>query len=970
MAPQSSNTIRTLGVSLLAALLAAPASPQQQAIPVPSVSELNLTPYDGQRIAENRGSAALWQSLKELHTWASVLTIVAHPDDEDGGMLAYESRGMGARTAIMTLTRGEGGQNAMSSQTNDALALVRTNELLDADTYYAGRGITQYFGRVADYGFSKTMEEALTQWGHDRVLYDAVRVVRMNRPLVVTSTFVGGITDGHGHHQVAGLLAQEVFKYAADPNYAPDQIAAGLLPWKPVKIYARQPFFSVTSKGMFDYATGKWAPVLFHNYIDDTDSHGLPSTNVKIPEGTYDPVLGETYAQIARNGLGQQRTQHEGPNIPLTGDATVAYHRYGDALPAASLKEDESSFFDGIDTSLPGLATLAHTDAPFLKPALLNINEKVTAALLNYIPAHPEKVAPLLHDGYTMTAQLIDQVAASSLSAADKYNLTFELNRKLAQFNDALTESLGLEVSAYAMPPGHDDLNAKSAPGALSLTVEPGPRVLVPGTEVNVRLHIASALGVRLGKTSLETPTGEHWSVTRVSAPGLDGAPADNAPAAVSGDVIFHVAVPQDAAPTAPYYSRPSIAQSFYDLNDPRWLNHPFSPYPLTGHAEFDYDGVPIHLSTTVQTSHIVDGLGADFEPLLVTPALSLSMDGHAGILPLPRDAQSSATFPLPVTLHCDAPGNSTGTLRLVLPEGWTSDPDSTQFRIADGETRALDFTIHPASLKPQTYAVKAVAQSGNYEYSSGYITAGYPGIRPYNLYSPANYSLTGTDVAIAPALKIGYVMGTGDDIPTALKELGVPPRLLTAGDILNGDLSAFDTIVIGIRAYSSRSELSTANARLLNFVHNGGTLLVQYQDPTYDHNFGPYPYTLGNSPERVVDEKDPVAILDPKDPLLNFPNHVTSSDFDNWVEERGHSFMQSWSPHFTALTETHDPGEDPQRGGLLYAHYGTGTYIYLAYAVYRQTPEAVPGAFRLLANLVSTGKHSIIFTSQRAQGK
>ena len=349
------------------------------AVPVPGVLASGVVPITGQPLAANRGSAALWQTLKQLHTWGSLMTIVAHPDDEDGGMLAYESRGLGVRTAILTLTRGEGGQNAMSSATFDALGLIRTNELLNADSYYGGSGITQYFGRVADYGFSKTMEEALTQWGHDRVLYDAVRAVRMNRPLVVTSTFVGGITDGHGHHQVAGLLAQEVFKDAGDPSYFPDQIAQGLRPWKPLKVYARTPFFSITSKGMFDYATGKWSPVLFHNYVDGTDIHGALSTDVKVPEGTFDPVLGETYAQIARIGLGEQRTQHEGPVSVLGGEVSVGYHRFGSdvATPNGAVqKGEEASFFDGIDTSLPGLAMLAHSDAPFLKPALANINAK------------------------------------------------------------------------------------------------------------------------------------------------------------------------------------------------------------------------------------------------------------------------------------------------------------------------------------------------------------------------------------------------------------------------------------------------------------------------------------------------------------------------------------------------------------------------------------------------------------------
>src|SRR5437764_9314598 len=192
-----------------------------------------------QEIPVNRGSAALWQSLKKLHTRASLIMVTAHPDDEDGGMLTYESRGQGARVSLLTLNRGEGGANVMSSDYFDALGLVRTMELLTAGRYY---GVDQYWTRVIDYGFSKTKAESIKMWTHDRVLYDAVRVVRMVRPLVITSVFVGGPSDGHGNHQTAGAMAQEAFKAAGDPNMFPDQIKAGLQPWTPLKVYARQPF--------------------------------------------------------------------------------------------------------------------------------------------------------------------------------------------------------------------------------------------------------------------------------------------------------------------------------------------------------------------------------------------------------------------------------------------------------------------------------------------------------------------------------------------------------------------------------------------------------------------------------------------------------------------------------------------------------------------------------------------------------
>ena len=238
--------------------------------------------------------------------------------------------------------------------------------------------------------------------------------------------------------------------------------------------------------------------------------------------------------------------------------------------------------------------------------------------------------------------------------------------------------------------------------------------------------------------------------------------------------------------------------------------------------------------------------------------------------------------------------------------------------------------------------------------YTTGWQSIGYPGLRPYNLYKPAQLQTRKIDVKLAPGLRVAYVMGTGDLVPDAIEALGVTPHLLTAAELASADLSAWNVIVIGIRAYSTRPELSAAQSRLNDFVRRGGTLIVQYQSGSFP---APFPLSMGRSAERVVDEQAPVKLLQPANPLLASPNAITTADFDGWVEERGHSFLDTWDPAYTALTETADPGQDPQRGGLLVAHPGKGTYIYVAFALYRQFPELVPGAYRLMANLLSAGR-------------
>ena len=278
----------------------------------------------------DRGAAGLAQTLKKLQTRASMLMITVHPDDEDGGFLTYQSRGQGTRTILLCLTRGEGGANVMSNDFFDGLGLVRTEELIAASRYY---GAETYFGSVTDYGFSKTREEAFNSWGKDRVLADAVRVIRKTRPLVLSAVFIGGITDGHGHHQANGQILQEAFVLAGDPDAFPEQIESGLRPWSPLKAYGRVPSAlqegKVNEKGIFHYFTQKWVPAGYQNYIENKWTPGALPATVVIPKGTYDPALGQNYNQTSREGLGMQKCQMGGTSIPPAGASDTAYHRFG-----------------------------------------------------------------------------------------------------------------------------------------------------------------------------------------------------------------------------------------------------------------------------------------------------------------------------------------------------------------------------------------------------------------------------------------------------------------------------------------------------------------------------------------------------------------------------------------------------------------------------------------------------------------
>ncbi len=485
--------------------------------------------------------------------------ITAHPDDEDGGMLTYESRGRGTRVSLLTLNRGEGGANVMSPDFFDLLGLVRTQELLAAGRYY---GVDQYWTRVIDYGFSKTMTESIDHWTRDRVLADVVRIVRQVRPLVVTSVFVGGPSDGHGNHQTAGAMAQEVFKAAADPNMFPDQITKdGLRPWSPIKDYARAPMGRNIGKPL--------------------------EVNVEIPQGTYDPVLGASYTQISREGLGLQKSQNGGPSIPKAGPISSAYHRVASTIDA---NPKENGLFEGIDISLMGIATLANGgDTSFVKASLTKINAAVEEATAKFSAPDPERSATALAAGLKETTALLAAIETSSLTAGSKYDLKHELSIKQVQFNNALVAALGLSLSAVVAP--DVEPNARMA----QFMGDPETfRVAIPGQTFGVKLHaVRQSTAAKLIALYME-PAGGLITAFPV------------APSTPVTDRTLPVVVSDTI--TRPYFTRPDIEQSYYDIQDAKYLGQPLAPYPLAGWAEWTYDGVTIKAGNVVQSVERVTG--------------------------------------------------------------------------------------------------------------------------------------------------------------------------------------------------------------------------------------------------------------------------------------------------------------------------------------------------------------------------
>ena len=840
--------------------------------------------------APARGTNELQQLLIKLHTTARLMHTVAHPDDEDGGMLVLEARGEGVTTLQLTLTRGEGGQNRTGSNLFDELGVLRTLELLAADQYY---GVEQRFTRIADFGYSKSADETFGKWhGHEVALADMVRVIRAFRPDVIVSRFQGTARDGHGHHQADGILTREAFRAAADPSRFSEQIREGLEPWQAKKLYIR---------GTGDYT-------------------------LALDSGAQSPVLGMSFVQYAMQGLRHQLSQGAG-EWQLSARPHVSYYKLVDSmLPMPAEGTHEHDFFDGIDTSLPGLADRIgeeESKVPFLRPALVAIKERVDEAT-HLIPGPSSRLAGPLLTGEQQVTELIGEIEHSELSPAAKSELLVNLGTKRQQFQRAAELALNLELRISSTPPGSG--------------------VLVPGQTVRLLAELRNSgdEAVQVQQIALDLPEG--WT-----APPVWFRPARLKPGDAT-TVTFNVTVSPNAELTRPYWHRNDPeTDTVYEIDDPRYATLPFPPPPVAAHAVYDFGGHRGTARTIARAS-----MAENSPPLAVVPAFSLLIAPRTQIVP------ADSTSPTMVTVEVRGYVAGQASVHLRAPQGWTATPASAPVRFErSGQERQVSFKLAPpgGAYRPGKLRVRAVLEAAGRQYSEGFTVVTGEDLGTFYYYQPAVQQLAAVEVKVPPGLKIGYVMGAGDDIPTVLRELGLSVEMISPEQVARGDLQRFDTIILGIRAYDTRADLRQNNRRLIDYVDRGGTLVVQYNTNPEQFNAGHYtPYPAQLSHDRVSVEEAPVTLLEPYDRLFRFPNTITEKDFDGWVQERGLYFMDKWDNHFRALLSSADPGEPPRDGGLLRARYGRGTYIYTGYAFFRQLPSGVPGAIRLYVNLLSAG--------------
>jgi LmbE family N-acetylglucosaminyl deacetylase len=851
--------------------------------------------------AVNSDAAGAYEGLLRLRTTATVLHITAHPDDEDGGLLTWLARSQGVRTGLLTLTRGEGGANLIGPELYDALGIVRTEELLASDRYY---GVDQFFTRAADFGFSKRMDETLEHWGEENVLRDCVRVVRLYRPDVIVSRFQGNASDGHGNHQAAGRLSVEVFKAAADPNRFPEQLREGLRPWQVKKLYR---------------SAGANEPGA-----------------ILIDTGVYDPMIGMSYRQFASIGLRFQRSQGSGARQAEPGASISAVVLVDSTLPEKSAQESGApagvvaGMFDGFDPSLHGLGNLAPD--LHLEIALDEIDKDVSAAIQDFDARDPSRVIePRIAPALRNLRAVIRNVSEASLEEPAKYELLFRLRNKEDEFMRAANLLAGISFEALAEPRG-------AFP------------VVIPGQKFSIGATLINRANLKL--ENVELGLSVRGNIQFASKPEPDTSLDYDQRARQN----FDVTIVDDADLTRPYWSRKDpFRDSIYQIDEPPYANLPYAPPQIAATATYRIAGVRFNVTQAAQVVSMDPELGEQRRRLTIAPAISVVVSPKLGVLPVSR--RSTVEVQAQVTSNANA---ADARIHLELPSGWTAAPVEPALHFTHaGEIQNTIFHVSaPQTVAGTSYAIHAIAESAGKQYRDGYQVIAHRDLETRYLYRAAVTELTAIDVKVAPGLKVGYIMGAGEEIPEALEHLGVRVQLLSPSDLAGANLSHFDTILVGVRASAVRPDYATYNSRLLDYVNNGGNLIVEYQTPEFDAiPFGPFPFQMGRNAEEVSEEDAKITILDPSNPVFTSPNSITAADFEGWVEERGSKFMSQWAPEYKALLECHDRGQRPQKGGLLQARYGKGTFTYAAYAFYRQLPAGVPGAYRLFANLISLGR-------------
>ncbi|HEY5408640.1 MAG TPA: PIG-L family deacetylase [Ginsengibacter sp.] len=801
---------------------------------------------------ETYTSSEIFQQIKKLNVLASVLYVAAHPDDENNALLPYFAKEKLYRTAYLSLTRGDGGQNLIGDEQGVELGLIRTEELLAARKV---DGAEQYFSRAYEFGFSKSAAEALRIWDKEKILSDVVWVIRKYQPDVIIKRFPPDKRAGHGHHAASSILAQEAFTAAADSTKFPEQFKYGVRPWQAKRIL--------------------WNTYNFGGNNTTSDDQ------LKIDIGGYNPLIGKSYGELG----GEARTMHksQGEGRPRRRGENYEYFlNTGGEAP-------KNDLMDGIVTDWKRL--------PGGEPIETMINDIIS----KYNIAQPDLSVPALIKLY------------QAIKALPEGNWR---NKKLDEVKQIVVECSALYVEATS-----------------------SQSQIVQGGNLSINFNLIKREDV-------------NASLKNISVENFDSSFSTTLPTNQNVNINKTLAVADDKKISQPYWLVYPLVGGTFDVRDQTLIGKAWNDPSFEVSFLVNIDGEDFVIKRPVQYRYIDPVKGDTYQPIPVLPKIELNYTQDNFI--------SMNGAPAKATLHLKSNTDDGKEYKVVqeYSKNWANDYPSFTYNSKDAEMYKTGIFTSKSKETNTTEQIDLKTADGKYD--------GYTKIIAYNhiptiTYFPkAQANLVKLDIKII-GKKIGYVIGAGDKVPDALKEMGYDVTTLSEKDITDENLKQYDAIITGIRAYNLYQYLTDKNDVLMRYVNNGGNMIVQYMKSNQvgDKNItvGPYPFKI-SSGSRVTEEDAKVNFLLPDNPALNYPNKITAKDFDGWIQERSTYQATTLDPHYETPLGMHDTDEDQTNGSLAIAKYGKGNFVYASLVFFRQLPAGVPGAYRLMANLIASPKN------------
>jgi LmbE family N-acetylglucosaminyl deacetylase len=844
-------------------------------------------------VGERPGDVSLELLLRKLSSTGTFMQTDAHPDDEDNGLLAMLGLGQGMRATLVTATRGDGGQNEIGPELFQSLGVLRTEELLAVHRF---DGAEQYFTRAIDFGYSFSVEESIEKWGRDAIVGDFVRQIRAIRPDVIAGFLCGGEGGGQ-HHQASARLTLEAFRAAADPSKYPEQIKEGLRPWQASRIFCTD----VTA------------------FMPNPPPPGPDM--LKVDVSAFDPLLGRTYDELGLEARSMHKCQGTSQLLLLPGQPqSRTYKLWDSTLDRKGIAPP--NLFAGIDVSLHGLMRVhGPNPPPGLASGLDAIAARVADARRALHTGGPAAAVAPLAAGLRAVRDLRKLVASTDTNKDGAYEVDFRLAQKERQFEDALVVAAGTRLDALA-----DD------------------GVVTPGQGVNVTIYAtAAASGSALQAVKLAGFDGS-----------LQGACEGTLEKGRTVTCKGALRIPAGTHLSTPYWT-PRTDAARYDFEPDVPFGVPFRPSPFVATFDLTIGGAAVTVDRTVQYRYSNLVAGEKRSQLNVSPAFDVRVDPDIAVFPTSDRTPKT----IEVTVGNNQKGKTTAVAALRAPAGWTVQPASAPiaFSLEDDQVTQKFTVSPPAGVTPGEFSLSAIVTGADgIESHAGYQVVEYPHIHRRHVVQEASTRVKVLDVKVGQGLNVGYVMGVGDRVPDAIEQLGVPVRLLDADMLASGDLSQFNVIMLGVRAYERRQDLRANNQRLLDYASHGGAVIVQYQRAEFNAaQYGPYP--AKTSSDRITDENAPIEVLQPQNPIFTTPNHIGPATWANWVQERGTYFLGQRDPQYVDLLRSTDPfplNPGAKTGIMVEAHVGDGLWIYTGLGLWRQLPAGTDGAYQLLANLIS----------------